>query len=90
MEQLIWIGIWFIAGVSLLALIPVLVIGGWFIVITLIMGLCDKTVGWLDQGWKTLSRRIRTREKPALKAGQQNAIQSKELAPASGSPRGLL
>ena len=90
MEQLIWIGIWVIAGISLLALIPVLVIGGWFIVITLIMGLCDKTIGLLDEGWKTLNRRIRTREKPLLKVGQQNAIQSKELAPASASPRGPL
>ncbi len=90
MEQLIWIGIWVIAGISLLALIPVLVIGGWFIVITLIMGLCDKTIGLLDQGWKTLNRRIRTREKPALNAGQRNAIQSKELAPASASPHGPL
>ncbi len=88
MEQLMWIGIWVVAGVGLLALIPVLVVGGWFIVVTLIMGLGDKTIGLLDQGWKTIRRRIRTREKPVLRVGQQQAIQTKELASASGSPPG--
>ena len=87
MEQLIWIGIWIFAGLGLLALIPVLVIGGWFIVLTLIMSLGDKTIALLDQVWKTIGRRIRTREKPALRVIEQNAIQRKELAAASGSRR---
>jgi hypothetical protein len=86
MEQLMWVGIWIVAGICLLILIPVLVIGGWFIVVTLIMGLFDKTIGLLDQGWKTIRRKIRTRETPVLRVSQQNAIESKELAAVSGSP----
>jgi hypothetical protein len=88
MEQLMWIGIGIVAGVGLLVLIPVLVIGGWFIVVTLIMGLCDKAIGLLEQGWKTISRRSRVREKPVLRVAEHNAILSKELASASVSPRG--
>ena len=86
MEQLMWIGIWIIAAVGLLILIPV-VIAGWVVVLTLIMGLSDKAIELVDQGWKTIRRRIRTREKPAPRVGQSNAIQRKELATASGSTR---
>ena len=88
MEQLMWIGIWVVVGVGLLALIPVLVVGGWFIVITVIMGLSDKAIGLLDQGWQTIRRGIRPQEKPTLRVGPQQAIQSKELSSASRSPRG--
>jgi hypothetical protein len=88
MEQLMWIGIWIAAAVGLLISIPVLVIGGWFLVVTLIMGLADKTIELLDQGWKAIRRRIQTRAKPALRVGPQNGIQPKELSSASVSPHG--
>jgi hypothetical protein len=88
MEQLMWIGIGIVGGVGLVILIPVLVVGGWFIVVTLIMGFVDKTVGIVDQGWQTIRRRIQTQEKLALRARQKRAMQSKELASASGAQRG--
>ncbi len=88
MEQLMWIGIWIVAVIGLLMLIPLLVIGGWFIFVTLIMGLGDRIIVLLDQWWKRIDRSIRTRAKPPLRVEQQNAVQSK-LAPASGSTRGL-
>ena len=88
MEQLMWIGIWIAALVGLLISIPVLVIGGWFLFVTLIMGLGDKTIDLIDQGWKTIRRRIQTRKKPTLRVAQQNALQPKDLASVSVSPQG--
>ena len=52
-----WIVVGIVAGVGAIVLIPVLVIGGWFVVINLILGLADGTIWVLDQAWKTIHGR---------------------------------
>jgi hypothetical protein len=48
-ELLLWIVVGVVAGVGFIALVPVLVVGGWFVVITVILGLADRTIWLLDQ-----------------------------------------
>jgi len=41
-----------VAGLGCIVLAPVLVVGTWFVVMTVILGLADGTIWLLDQGWK--------------------------------------
>jgi hypothetical protein len=43
---------WVLAALGFVVLVPVLVVGIWFVVITVILGLADGTLWLLDQGWK--------------------------------------
>lgn len=52
MELVMWIGVGIIAALGGIVLVPVLVVGSWFVVITVILGLADGTTWLLDQGWK--------------------------------------
>jgi len=47
-----WIVVGIVAGLGCLVLVPVLVVGTWFVVMTVILGLADGTIWLLDQGWK--------------------------------------
>jgi len=47
-----WIVVGIIAGLGCIVLAPVLVVGTWFVVMTVILGLADGTIWLLDQGWK--------------------------------------
>jgi hypothetical protein len=47
-----WIVVGIVAGLGFIVLVPVLVVGTWFVVITVILGLADGTIWLLDQGWK--------------------------------------
>ena len=52
MELMMWIVVWIVAGLGFIVLVPVLVVGTWFVVFTVILGLADGTTWLLDQGWK--------------------------------------
>ncbi|MGH9782687.1 MAG: hypothetical protein ACRD88_00750 [Terriglobia bacterium] len=52
MELVMWIVVGIVAGLGGIVLVPVLVVGTWFVVMTVILGLADGTLWLLDQGWK--------------------------------------
>ena len=52
MELVMWIVVGIVAGLGCIVLVPVLVVGTWFVVMTVILGLADGTIWLLDQGWK--------------------------------------
>ena len=52
MELVMWIVVGIVADLGFIVLVPVLVVGTWFVVITVILGLADGTIWLLDQGWK--------------------------------------
>lgn len=52
MELMMWIVVWIVAGLGFIVLVPVLVVGTWFVVFTVILGFADGTIWLLDQGWK--------------------------------------
>ena len=52
MELMMWIVVGIVAGLGFIVLVPVLVVGTWFVVLTVILGLADGTIWLLDQGWK--------------------------------------
>ena len=52
MELVMWIVVGIVAGLGCIVLAPVLVVGTWFVVLTVILGLADGTIWLLDQGWK--------------------------------------
>jgi len=52
MELVMWIVVGIVAGLGGIVLVPVLVVGTWFVVITMILGLADGATWLLDQGWK--------------------------------------
>ena len=52
MELAMWILVGIVAGLGFVVLVPVLVVGTWFVVITVILGLADATIWLLDLGWK--------------------------------------
>lgn len=52
MELMMWIVVGIVAALGGIVLVPVLVVGSWFVVITVILGLADGATWLLDQGWK--------------------------------------
>jgi hypothetical protein len=57
-QVLMWIAIGIVAGLAFLVLVPVLVLGTWFVVMTVTVGLADGAIWLLDQRW----RRTRNRD----------------------------
>lgn len=54
MELMIWIGIGIVTVVGFIVLVPLLVIGSWFVIVTVILGLVDGAVWLVDGWWKTV------------------------------------
>lgn len=52
MELMMWIVVGIVTGFGFIVLVPVLVVGTWFVVFTVILGFADGTIWLLDQGWK--------------------------------------
>ena len=52
MELMMWSVVGIVAGLGFIVLVPVLVVGTWFVVLTVILGLADGTIWLLDNGWK--------------------------------------
>jgi hypothetical protein len=54
MDLVMWIVTGIVAVLGFIVLVPVLVVGTWYVVITVIMGLADGAIWLLDGGWRTL------------------------------------
>ena len=88
MELVMWIVVGIVAGLGAIALVPVLVVGGWFVVITVILGLADGTIWLLDQGWRMIrGRKRRPGVKPAPPLGLADANGEKQPVPWVTAPR---
>ncbi|MDH4362431.1 MAG: hypothetical protein OEW33_17035, partial [Nitrospirota bacterium] len=53
MELVMWIVVWPLVMLAGIALIPILVVGTWFVVMTAILGLSDGIIWVLDRRWRT-------------------------------------
>jgi hypothetical protein len=53
MELVMWVFVGIVMGFVGLALIPVLVVGTWWVVMTIILGLSDGIIWFLDCKWRT-------------------------------------
>lgn len=53
MELVMWIGVGIVVGLACVALIPVLVVGLWYVIITLLLGFSDGIIWLLDRRWRT-------------------------------------
>ena len=60
MESMLWIVGGIIAVPMAILLVPVLVVGTWFVVMTVIMGIADGGLWVLDRGWKRQARKNRS------------------------------
>ena len=72
MESMLWIVGGIIAVPVAILLVPVLVVGTWFVVMTVIMGIADGGIWVLDRGWKRparMSRSEATRVRPVKVSG---------------------
>ncbi len=75
MELVMWIVIGIVAVLGFIVLVPVLVVGTWYVVITVIMGLADGAIWLLDEGWRTIrgrKSRAEVQTKPPLGLGVAN------------------
>ena len=52
MQILMWIAAGMAVVLGFIVLVPVLVVGTWFVVMTVILGLADGILWVLNQGWK--------------------------------------
>ena len=66
MELAMWIVVGIAAGLAGIALIPILVVGTWFVIMTSILGLADGVIWLLDQRWKKSKPRTRTEVVPSF------------------------
>ena len=69
-----WIVIGIVAVLGFIVIVPVLVVGTWYVVITVIMGLADGAVWLLDEGWRRIrGRTSRTEVQTKLPLGLGDA-----------------
>lgn len=68
-----WIMVGILAGLASIVLIPVLVIGTWYVVMTVTLGLVDGIVWLLDQRWKHPTRLLVSKRMP-LEAGASGKV----------------
>ena len=66
MQILMWIAVGMAVVLGFIVLVPMLVVGTWFVVMTVILGLADGILWLLDQGWKK-NRGGGRNGKPALR-----------------------
>jgi len=74
-ELVMWIVIGIVAVLGFIVLVPVLVVGTWYVVITVIMGLADGAIWLLDEGWRTIrgrKSRAEAQTKPPFGIGDAN------------------
>ncbi len=82
MELVMWIGVGIVAVLGFIVLVPVLVIGTWYVVITVIMGLADGAIWLLDEEWRTIrGRKSRAEVQTKLPLGLGDANGEKQPIP---------
>ena len=79
MELVMWIVIGIVAVLGFIVLVPVLVVGTWYVVIAVIMGLADGAIWLLDEGWRTIrGRKSRAEAQTKLPFGLGDANGEKQ------------
>ena len=82
MQLVMWIVIGIVAVLGFIVLVPVLVVGTWYVVITVIMGLADGAIWLLDEGWRTIrGRKSRAEAQTKLPFGLGDANGEKQPIP---------
>jgi fatty acid desaturase len=81
-ELVLMIVVGIIVALGVLVLAPLLIVGSWFVIITVILGLVDGASWLLDQGW----RKIRPEVKPAASLGLLDATSGKQRVPVLTAP----
>jgi hypothetical protein len=80
MELVMWILLGIVVALGVLALIPVLIIGGWYVIVFVIFRLVDAAVasaiGFFEQGWGTIQAVIHGPE-VTLSRGVEKVILAK-------------
>jgi hypothetical protein len=71
-QLLMWIVVGIVAGLAFLVLVPVLVLGTWFVVMTMTVGLADGAIWLLDRRWRrdTQPRQSTRRERGASRTAR--------------------
>lgn len=69
MELVMWIVVGIVAVLAFIVFVPVLVVGTWFVVMTVMLGLADGSLWLLDQGWKNKRSGRRNGKLPLLVEG---------------------
>ena len=88
MELLMWIVVGIVAVLGFVVLVPVLVVGSWFVIITVILRLADGAIWLLDQGWARMrggKRRPDVKPDSPLRLGDANG--AKQPVPWVTAPR---
>ena len=52
MEFMMWIAVGIVGALGAVVVVPVLVVGAWFVVMTAVLGLADGTIWLLDHRWR--------------------------------------
>ena len=82
MQLVMWIVIGIVAVLGFIVLVPVLVVGTWYVVITVIMGLADGAIWLLDEWWSTIrGRKSRAEAQTKLPFGLGDANGEKQPIP---------
>jgi hypothetical protein len=80
MELVMWVGLGAMAVLGVLALIPVIVIGGWYVVVFVIFravdAAVDAAIGFLERGWRTIQA-VTHRPEVTLSRGVEKLIVAK-------------
>jgi len=58
-ELLLLIVVGIVALLGVIVLIPVLVVGGWYVIITVFLGLADGAIWLIEQGWRKTRRKVK-------------------------------
>src|SRR5437879_5342485 len=88
MELVMWIVIGIVAVLGFIVLVPVLVVGGWYVVISVIMGLADGAIWLLDEGWRTIrGRKSRPQVQTKLPLAPGDTNGGKQPIPVVIAPR---
>ncbi len=85
-----WIVVGIVAVLGFIVFVPVLVVGTWFVVITVMLGLADGALWMVNQGWKDKRSGKRNGKLPLLVAGlprekfvdDGDAVRVAQVAPA--------
>ena len=80
MELMMWIVVGIVAVLGFIVLVPVLVVGSWFVIITVMMGLADGAIWLLDEWWTRMrGGKRRPGDTPAPSRGCGDAHGGKQL-----------
>jgi hypothetical protein len=66
-EILLLIVVGIVALLGVIVLIPVLIVGGWYVIITVCLGLADGAIWLIEQGWRKTRRKVK--QAPAVGYG---------------------